>query len=114
MPLSSYVAAFTQMRFEPSGITDDPEVRQATSLMDYIGHRLALTYCTDDERSDLGVFATGSHPAPTLPGVAEAAAAVSQPPSIDTDRLCLVCGHQMARAGSCFSCRSCGATSGCG
>ena len=114
VPLSSYVSGFTQMRFEPSGITDDPEVRQATSLMDYIGHRLALSYLSDQERAELGVFATGQHPAPTLPGVAEAAAAVSQPPSIDSDRLCFVCGDQMVRAGSCFTCQSCGATSGCG
>jgi ribonucleoside-diphosphate reductase alpha chain len=61
------------MRFEPAGITDDPDLRIATSLMDYIFRRLALDYLTREEREDLGVLSTSERTQPTLPGVAEAA-----------------------------------------
>ena len=44
IPLESYVAKFTNMRFEPAGITDDPDIRMATSVMDYIFRRLALDH----------------------------------------------------------------------
>ena len=44
IPLESYVAKFTNMRFEPAGITDDPDIRIASSVMDYIFRRLALDH----------------------------------------------------------------------
>ncbi len=61
------------MRFEPAGITDDPELRIATSLMDYIFRRLAIDYLPLEEREDLGVLSTSERMQPTLPGVEEAA-----------------------------------------
>jgi ribonucleoside-diphosphate reductase alpha chain len=56
IPLESYVAKFTNMRFEPAGLTDDPDIRIATSVMDYIFRRLALDHLPYDRRADLGIF----------------------------------------------------------
>jgi ribonucleoside-diphosphate reductase alpha chain len=56
IPLESYVAKFTNMRFEPAGMTDDPDIRIATSMMDYIFRRLALDHLPYDQRSELGIL----------------------------------------------------------
>jgi ribonucleoside-diphosphate reductase alpha chain len=56
VPLETYVSKFTNLRFEPSGMTDDPDVRMAQSLMDYVWRRLALDYLPFDERSALGIY----------------------------------------------------------
>ena len=61
------------MRFEPAGITDDPDLRIATSLVDYIFRRLAVDYLAVDERVELGVLSTSERMQPTLPGVEETA-----------------------------------------
>ena len=58
IPLESYVAKFTNMRFEPAGITDDPDIRMASSVMDYIFRRLALDHLPYDQRSELGILTT--------------------------------------------------------
>ncbi len=55
IPLESYVAKFTNMRFEPAGMTDDPDIRIATSVMDYIFRRLALDHLPYDQRAELGI-----------------------------------------------------------
>jgi ribonucleoside-diphosphate reductase alpha chain len=56
IPLESYVGKFTNMRFEPAGLTDDPDVRIASSVMDYIFRRLALDHLPYDQRADLGIL----------------------------------------------------------
>ncbi len=66
---------FTNMRFEPAGMTDDPDIRFATSLVDYIFRRLAVEYMPEDKRRDMGILTVGERLQPTLPGVEEAAAA---------------------------------------
>jgi ribonucleoside-diphosphate reductase alpha chain len=73
VPLATYVRKYTNMRFEPAGITDDPELRIATSLADYIFRRLAVDYLPLEERADLGVLSTAERMQPTLPGVEETA-----------------------------------------
>ncbi len=55
VPLETYVAKFTNMRFEPAGLTDDPDIRMAQSIVDYIFRRLALDYLPFDTRSALGI-----------------------------------------------------------
>jgi ribonucleoside-diphosphate reductase alpha chain len=55
VPLEQFVAKFTNMRFEPAGMTDDPDVRMASSVVDYIFRRLALDYLAFDSRSALGI-----------------------------------------------------------
>jgi ribonucleoside-diphosphate reductase alpha chain len=141
VPLRSYVEAFTGMRFEPAGMTDDPDIRIATSLMDYLFRRLALRYLSDAERAELGIFSVEERTQPTLPGVEETVVETRQgselppdPPSIESASalaaqlesvptpisvkahdapMCMQCGVQMMRAGSCHACPSCGTTSGC-
>ena len=56
VPLETYVQKFTNSRFEPAGMTDDPDIRMAQSMMDYIFRRLALDYLPYDVRSSYGIF----------------------------------------------------------
>ncbi|MCB9372104.1 MAG: vitamin B12-dependent ribonucleotide reductase [Microthrixaceae bacterium] len=139
VPLRSFIEAFTGMRFEPAGMTDDPDIRFATSLMDYLFRRLAILYLTQEERAELGILTVGERTQPTLPGVEETVTETTQgmdvaadPPSIESAStlavqmslapaagpasdapMCMQCGVQMQRAGSCHACPSCGSTSGC-
>ena len=138
VPLRSFIEAFTGMRFEPAGMTDDPDIRFATSLMDYLFRRLAILYLTPEERAELGILTVGERTQPTLPGVEETVTETTQgmdvaadPPSIESAStlavqmslapsashsdapMCMQCGVQMQRAGSCHACPSCGSTSGC-
>ncbi|MCU1463047.1 MAG: ribonucleoside-diphosphate reductase class [Acidimicrobiales bacterium] len=136
VPLSTYVQKYTNMRFEPAGMTDDPDIRFVSSLVDYIFRRLAVDYLPLDERMELGILSVGERSQPTLPGIEEAVDESSTAPgavpdtpvfteSIDLAPLadaeariadapyCYQCGNVMQRAGSCFVCSSCGTTSGC-
>nr|MDA8292278.1 hypothetical protein [Actinomycetota bacterium] len=136
VPLSTFVRKYTNMRFDPAGITDDPELRLASSLVDYIFRRLALDYLSTDERIELGVLSTGERTQPTLPGLEEVvdlghavrseherygeggdSLAVPPSPRVEIENrdapFCYACGNLMQRAGSCYACPSCGATSGC-
>jgi ribonucleoside-diphosphate reductase alpha chain len=56
VPLETYVEKFTNLRFEPAGLTDDPDVRMAQSIMDYVFRRLALDYLDFDSRSYMGIY----------------------------------------------------------
>jgi ribonucleoside-diphosphate reductase alpha chain len=55
VPLETFVEKFTNLRFEPAGLTDDPDVRMAQSIMDYVFRRLALDYLDFDTRSFMGI-----------------------------------------------------------
>ena len=142
VPLHAFVEAFTNMRFEPAGMTDDADIRFASSLLDYIFRRLAVDYLPLDQRMELGILSVGERTNPTLPGIDESTIetvagqdVLADPPSgtsIDLTPLaptpaprtevrtahadapyCMQCGVQMQRAGSCHACPSCGSTSGC-
>ena len=141
VPLRSFIEAFTGMRFEPAGMTDDPDIRIANSLMDYLFRRMALEYLSPEERAELNILTTSERMQPTLPGVDEGIETRQgsempvDPPSIEsvstllTDTqttlvrevktinhdapMCMQCGVTMQRAGSCHACPSCGTTSGC-
>jgi ribonucleoside-diphosphate reductase alpha chain len=63
IPLESYVAKFTNMRFDPAGMTDDPDIRIATSMMDYIFRRLALDHLPYEQRAELGIFSAAERAA---------------------------------------------------
>ena len=56
VPLETFVEKFTNLRFEPSGMTDDKDVRMAQSMMDYIFRRLALDYLPFEQRSAMGLY----------------------------------------------------------
>jgi ribonucleoside-diphosphate reductase alpha chain len=138
VPLRSFVEAFTGMRFEPAGMTDDEDIRIANSLMDYLFRKLAVLYLSQEERAELNILTTQERMQPTLPGVEETVVETRQgtelppdPPSIESAStlfeqapaaaavrhsdapMCMQCGVQMQRAGSCHACPSCGTTSGC-
>jgi ribonucleoside-diphosphate reductase alpha chain len=56
VPLETYVSKFVNMRFEPAGMTDDPDVRMASSVVDYLFRRIALDYLPKDKRDQLGIL----------------------------------------------------------
>jgi ribonucleoside-diphosphate reductase alpha chain len=58
VPLETFVQKFTNLRFEPAGLTDDPDVRMAQSIMDYIFRRLALDYLPYETRAGMGIHTT--------------------------------------------------------
>ncbi|MEV0807967.1 vitamin B12-dependent ribonucleotide reductase [Micromonospora sp. NPDC050200] len=74
VPLETFVSKFTNMRFEPAGMTDDPDVRMAASVMDYIFRRLALDFLPYERRAELGIF-TAQERAAQLRAEAEAESA---------------------------------------
>jgi ribonucleoside-diphosphate reductase alpha chain len=56
VPLETFVQKFTNLKFEPAGLTDDPDIRMAQSIMDYVFRRLALDYLSFEERAELGIY----------------------------------------------------------
>ncbi|MBA3302953.1 MAG: ribonucleoside-diphosphate reductase, partial [Acidimicrobiia bacterium] len=91
VPLTAFVSKFTNVRFEPAGMTDDPDIRFASSLVDYIFRRLAVDYLPLEERMELGILSVGERLNPTLPGIEEAAVETTagldtstSPPSVNT------------------------------
>jgi len=130
VPLEAYVEKFINMRFEPSGITDDPEVKFTPSLVDYIFRRLAIEYLPTEVREDLGIFTTderrqaldagegvGASAPPQADAEGQGVLPVAQGSgSVDAHRnapMCFQCGVTMMRSGSCHLCPQCGSTSGC-
>ncbi len=133
VPLKDYVKSFSSMSFAPSGITDDAEIRTASSIIDYIARRLALSYLSFDDRLELGLASIDDLPEDQTELALEAnkpPQVVSESPvaehkiqpdvrpdqttsSADSAPLCFNCGNQTQRAGSCYVCSSCGSTSGC-
>ncbi|MBG0812732.1 vitamin B12-dependent ribonucleotide reductase [Planomonospora sp. ID82291] len=63
VPLETYVSKFVNMRFDPAGMTDDPDIRMAASVVDYIFRRLALDHLPYEERAALGVFSAAERAA---------------------------------------------------
>ena len=56
VPLEAFVSKFVNMKFEPAGLTDDPDVRMSQSIMDYVFRRLALDYLPEEKRAEFGIF----------------------------------------------------------
>ena len=81
IPLESYVAKFTNMRFEPAGVTDDPDIRIASSVIDYIFRRLALDHLPYDQRADLSILSAAERSA-VLAGE-EPAVSVDEPDPVE-------------------------------
>jgi ribonucleoside-diphosphate reductase alpha chain len=132
VPLRTLVDKYANMRFEPAGMTDDPELRLSTSIVDYIFRRIAVDYLPLEDRKEMGILTSDERTQPTLPGVEEVGTptvidhgsqaspqlplehpAVSSAAAKLDAPLCYSCGNEMQRAGSCYVCGSCGTTSGC-
>jgi len=98
VPLETFVEKFTNLRFEPAGMTDDADIRIAQSMMDYIFRRLALDYLPFEQRSAMGLYTSAERAAaldnggeyapvasadtPKAPAVVAAPAAVSKPVAV--------------------------------
>lgn len=124
IPLETFAEKFTGMQFEPRGMTSDPDVRIATSVLDYVFRRLCIDYLPREQREALGLLSVAER-TEALEPVAES---VETEPSAHTPAvlpivqssgftlaapLCNRCGIAMRKAGVCWSCDSCGDTSGC-
>jgi ribonucleoside-diphosphate reductase alpha chain len=78
VPLDAYVSKFINMRFDPAGMTDDPDVRMAQSVMDYLFRRLALDYLPYDKRAELGIFSADERAAQVSGGAYNSAPAIEE------------------------------------
>ena len=144
VPLEVYVQRFSHMRFEPSGFTNDPDIRNAKSIVDYIFRWMGKKFLTVDQQMELGILtpevrariaagysaaeAVAATPAPA----AEPTATAAPTPDADVDRPapgegqsslfnaygdaqeCSRCGGRMIRTGACYTCTDCGQNTGCG
>jgi len=79
VPLEAFVSKFVNMKFEPAGLTDDPDVRMSQSIMDYVFRRLALDYLPEEKRAEFGIY-TADERAATVAATYGGAA-----PAIDED-----------------------------
>jgi ribonucleoside-diphosphate reductase alpha chain len=71
IPLEFYVSKFSNQRFEPAGMTDDPDIRIATSVLDYLFRRLALDYLPYEKRAQLGIYSAEERAAQVAESYAE-------------------------------------------
>jgi ribonucleoside-diphosphate reductase alpha chain len=131
VPLQALVDKFSHVRFEPSGMTRNPEIRFAKSIVDYIFRWLATKFLSPEAQFHAGVngrdvddrsqlTATGEAPAPAsaaAPRAASPAPSVGSPFSTIQNQEdappCSTCGSIMIRSGACYKCVNCGNTSGC-
>ena len=137
VPLQTLVDKFSHSRFEPSGMTKNPEVRFAKSIVDYIFRWMATKFLSRDAQFHVGVNVKDEAEAPQAKSATSAArgadtepaakVVVSQPAAESRTRTsefaamrnqedappCSTCGSIMIRSGSCYKCANCGTTSGC-
>jgi ribonucleoside-diphosphate reductase alpha chain len=128
VPLEVYVSKFAHMRFEPSGMTNDSDIRVAKSIVDYIFRWLGKKFLDADTQQELGILSpevrkrlaeanailegngadTGADAAPVAPP-GQTALFNAWEDAVE----CAKCGGRMVRTGSCYTCRDCGANTGC-
>jgi ribonucleoside-diphosphate reductase alpha chain len=139
VPLEDYASKFINMKFEPSGLTDDADIRFASSVVDYVFRRLAMDHLPPEKREALGIRSieerkvevaektaapdvTGGETTAVEEAPIEASEGavirpiemVAKPTAKELDApLCYQCGSKMQPAGSCYVCGTCGSTSGC-
>jgi len=136
VPLEVYVQRFSHMRFEPSGFTNDTDIRNAKSIVDYIFRWMGKKFLSIDQQMELGILtpevrarlAAGYDAASVEMSrpVGTAAAAEVKPPSVlgvgqsslfnayGDAQECSRCGGRMIRTGACYTCTDCGNNTGCG
>ncbi|HTZ86168.1 MAG TPA: vitamin B12-dependent ribonucleotide reductase [Solirubrobacteraceae bacterium] len=142
VPLETLVQKFSYMRFEPEGITQNPEIPFAKSMPDYIMRWLASRFLDADAQEELGILTpevrarqaaqetaqavrasdTAGPSAQAGEGSSPAAASFTDTPPVvpaklqgfDLGPACGQCGGMMQRTGSCYTCSSCGNNTGCG
>ena len=131
VPLSSLVDKFSHVRFEPSGMTRNPDVRFAKSIVDYIFRWMASKFLSPEAQYAVGVnnrdeVATSSatvtetvtksvsvETSVTVPAPAKAKSTFAAMQNQEDAPPCSTCGSIMVRSGACYKCSNCGTTSGC-
>jgi ribonucleoside-diphosphate reductase alpha chain len=126
VPLQVLVDKFSHVRFEPSGMTKNPQVRIAKSIVDYVFRWLAAKFLSPEAQYWAGVNARDRVTPAAQPDSAEQLTlpplgieAGSKHPHLSTIQNqedappCTMCGAIMVRSGSCYKCVNCGTTSGC-
>jgi ribonucleoside-diphosphate reductase alpha chain len=116
------------MRFEPSGLTNDADIRAAKSIVDYIFRWMGKKFLTIEQQEEVGIlsaevrarlaqgYANGGEVEPTSTSVTAEAASPGQTALFNAweDAVeCARCGGRMIRTGSCYTCRDCGTNTGC-
>lgn len=123
VPPEVYVSKLSHMRFEPSGLTNDVDIRAAKSIVDYIFRWFGKKFLTVEQQEEAGILSA------EVKAKLAAGYAVEQPPvkiedlpqpgqaklfSAWNDAVeCARCGGRMVRTGSCYTCRDCGTNTGC-
>ena len=128
VPLEVYVSKFSHMRFEPSGMTNDPDIRVAKSIVDYVFRWMGKRFLTLEQQEELGIMsaevrarlADGYRNGESSAPAADAAPVEAAPPgqtalfnAFEDAVECAKCGGRMVRTGSCYTCRDCGQNTGC-
>jgi ribonucleoside-diphosphate reductase alpha chain len=127
VPLEVYVSKFAHMRFEPSGMTNDPDIRAAKSIVDYIFRWMGKKFLTVDQQEEIGILsaevrarlAEGYRTGGDAPASLKAPTEMAPPGqtalfnAFEDAQECAKCGGRMVRTGSCYTCRDCGTNTGC-
>jgi ribonucleoside-diphosphate reductase alpha chain len=125
VPPEVYVSKLSHLRFEPSGMTNDPDIRVAKSIVDYIFRWFGKRFLTAEQQEEAGILSpeVKAMLAERYAGGEKAATSepVETPPPGQTALFnswedaveCARCGGRMVRTGSCYTCRDCGTNTGC-
>jgi ribonucleoside-diphosphate reductase alpha chain len=127
VPLEVWVSKFAHMRFEPSGMTNDADIRIAKSIPDYVFRWMGKKFLDVEQQEEVGILSpevrarlAASYADGEEKPAAEAGAAEAAPPGQTAlfnnweDAVeCAKCGGRMVRTGSCYTCRDCGTNTGC-
>jgi ribonucleoside-diphosphate reductase alpha chain len=126
VPLEVYVSKFSHMRFEPSGLTNDADIRTAKSIVDYVFRWMGKKFLTVDQQEEVGILTpeVRARLADQYNGGGEGAAAPAAVEAASPGQTalfnawedaveCSRCGGRMVRTGSCYTCRDCGTNTGC-
>jgi ribonucleoside-diphosphate reductase alpha chain len=123
VPPEVYVSKLSHMRFEPSGMTNDADIRVAKSIVDYIFRWFGKKFLTPEQQEEAGIlspevkamladrYANGGETA--APAVALTPGQTALFNSWEDAVECARCGGRMVRTGSCYTCRDCGTNTGC-
>jgi ribonucleoside-diphosphate reductase alpha chain len=126
VPLEVYVSKFSHMRFEPSGLTNDPDIRAAKSIVDYVFRWMGKKFLTVEQQEEVGIlspevrarlaagYAAGADEPPVAPIETASPGQTALFNNWEDAVECSRCGGRMVRAGTCYTCRDCGTSTGCG
>jgi ribonucleoside-diphosphate reductase alpha chain len=125
VPLKALVDKLMNTRFEPAGFTQNPDIRYASSVLDYIARWLGGKFISIDYLKNQSGDLLAASPAPASPAVVAAVSPVTVMVSdatvapgrsrsaLEGAPTCSECGMLMTPNGGCYKCSNCGSTSGC-